>query len=374
MKFLQTALLMLLLFTGFIACKQTVSEEENSEEITEEAEFYIGTYSRDNSKGIYKATIDGQGKFTEAQTVAQVNNPSFIRKTANGRFLLSVSETEKGAVLSFRIKGDSLYPVNTLPTYGAHPCHISILDNESAIVSNYTGGSIALYDISAEGKLTFSDSLNFKSKGPHPRQEASHAHSSFFMAPGRIATADLGSDNIYLSTTGNNPEEQRLTLSDSLSLEPGSGPRHLAFHPSGEYLYVINELSSTVTLFSKQNPEGKWSPVQTITTLPSDFKGENFCADIELDQTGNFLYASNRGHQSIAIYKVDTAHGTLTPIGHQDVFGAWPRNFEISPDNNFLVVANEHSGNLVGFKRNKADGTLVKTDELQLPAPVCIAF
>lgn len=367
MKFLKFTLILILL-SGYTGCRPSPETPKTSGE----TEFYIGTYSRDNSKGIYKGGISSEGKFSNPTPVAQLNNPSFIRKTANGRFLLSVSEQENGELLAFEIKGDTLIPVNSVPTFGAHPCHISILKNEKAVVSNYTGGNISLYDLASDGSLTHLDTIQFRSKGPHPRQEASHAHSSFFMGDQEIASADLGSDNIFLSRFNEN--EDQLFLQDSVTLEPGSGPRHIAIHPSRKFIYAINELNSTVTLLSKGDASGKWQPLQSISTLPQDHEGENYCADVHIDRTGNFLYASNRGHQSIAVFRIDPESGILTTVAVQSVHGAWPRNFAITPDNNFLIAANEHSGNLVSFKRDTINGTLQKIDELKIPAPVCIAF
>ncbi|MBL7473459.1 lactonase family protein [Robertkochia sediminum] len=336
--------------------------------------FFIGTYSRNQSKGIYHTTISPEGKFKGLSLAAKARNASFIRKTANHKMLLAVSEEVEGKVLSFQINDTLLSPVDSASTFGAHPCHISIHNAQTAVISNYSGGNIALIHMDTDGQLSTIDSVQFQGQGPHPRQEASHAHSTTFLNDTHMATANLGSDQIIISTLVKENQEKQLRVTDTIALAPAAGPRHMVMAASGRYGYVINELNSTITLIRKNKTTERYTPAQTITTLPADFSGENFCADIHLDATGNFLYASNRGHQSIAIYKVNTENGALTPIGFQEVFGAWPRNFAISPDNKFLVVANEHSENLVCFKRDLTTGKLDKTDELAVPAPVCIAF
>lgn len=362
----------LFVFFAFVfnGCKQA----EETPSSSGETDFFIGTYSRNDSQGIYKSSISEDGKLSQPLGVARVNNPSYLKTSDNGKFLLAVSEQEDGMLLSFRISDSILVPAGKAQTFGAHPCHISIQANEMAIVSNYSGGNIALFRIHPEGQLSFADTLQFTGKGDHPRQEAPHAHSSYFLDRDHLATADLGTDKIRISVIETDNGQEQLSVSDSIVLTGGAGPRHMAFHPSGKFSYVINELNSTISLVLPKLHEPGYSTDQSITTIPESYEGENYCADIHIDNTGKFLYASNRGHQSVAIYEIDQDNGKLTLIGWEDVKGAWPRNFTITPDNRFLIVANEHSGNLVAFKRDLINGTLEYTDQITVPAPVCIAF
>lgn len=366
-----TSIFLLAVFASLVSACHTKGDNALT---AGDTSFFIGTYSRNNSEGIYQATISSEGTFKSLSLAAKARNASFIQKTANQKMLLAVSEEVEGKVLSFKINDTLLTPLDSTRTLGAHPCHISIHGDHTAVISNYSGGNIALIQVGTDGRLYTADSIQLKGQGPHPRQEASHAHSTIFMDDSHIATADLGSDQIFISTISEENEQKHLRRSDTIALSPAAGPRHMVMNPSGQYGYVINELNSTITLIRKNTTTEDYSPAQTISTLPEDFTGENFCADIHLDTTGTFLYASNRGHQSIAIYKVNIEDGTLTLIGFQEVFGDWPRNFALSPDNKFLVVANERSDNLVCFKRDLITGKLEKTDEITVPAPVCIAF
>jgi len=156
-------------------------------------------------------------------------------------------------------------------------------------------------------------------------------------------------------------------------MEPGAGPRHFDFHPNGKYIYVINELNSTITQLEKV--KGNWEKGESVSTLPTDFKGESYCADIHISTDGKFLYGSNRGHNSIAVFAINAKNGSLKSLGNVSVEGNWPRNFALSPDGKFLIAANQKSGNITVFKINKKTGMPVFTGkEIKTPSPVCIEF
>ncbi|WP_224490374.1 lactonase family protein [Robertkochia flava] len=337
-------------------------------------EFYIGTYSKNNSKGIYKAAITPEGKFKELRALMNVKDPSYLAKAKEGNFLLAVSEQEIGSLRAFMINGDSLQQVSLAEEIGTHPCHISIDKNRNIAVSNYSSGTVAMFRMNDEGNLTSMGSLEFKGNGPHPRQEAPHAHSSYFLDDNHLITADLGTDKLWISRVNNGESGQNPEISDSIVLAPGSGPRHMAFHSNQKWIYLVNELSATVNLIKMDTTGTAFSVAQEISTLPDSYTGENLCADIHLDRSGNFLYVSNRGHQTLAIYRVDQQNGRLSLVGFESVRGDWPRNFNITPDNKYLIVANERSDNLVCFKRDTLSGNLIYTDQVQVPAPVCITF
>lgn len=360
----------LLCLSLLLSCEQPPKQQNKDKQM----DFFIGTYSRDNSQGIYKSAITGEGKFTGMSLATTASDPSFLKRSANGKFLLAVKEQETGGLASYRIEGDSLKLISAIDSIGMHPCHISMNSNRWAVVSNYSSGNIVLFKLDEDGILKKTDTVLFTGKGEHPRQEAPHAHSTYFMKENTLISADLGTDKLWLNTITKEGDTMKMHALDSVKLTAGAGPRHIAFHPNKTWLYVINELNSTVTLVKQEEGTETLIPAGSYSTLPEDFEGESYCADIHIDQSGKFLYASNRGHQSIAIFRIDQQDGTLTPAGWEDVRGDWPRNFSLTPDNSFLIVANERSGNLVSFKRDTVSGTLTFADELKVPAPVCIEF
>jgi 6-phosphogluconolactonase len=183
-----------------------------------------------------------------------------------------------------------------------------------------------------------------------------------------VVAVDLGIDQLVFYQLKNS----QLVKAVSLKLAAGSGPRHLAIHPTKEVMYVINELNSTVTAVSKQGD--KWKAGQTITTLPQDFDGDSYCADIHISRDGRFVYASNRGHNSLAIYQLDASGHELKLIGHESVRGEWPRNFSLTPDDKYILVANQHSNNIVAFKRDRESGLLSFINEVKAYSPVCLLF
>ena len=358
------------LFLMMTSCKEATPTDTS----VKTASFYIGTYTHNNSKGIYKAAINPEGKFMELTLAAHARNPSWLTKTKDGHFLIALSEQESGSLSSYTINGDSLKLLSTIENIGMHPCHISANKEHTIAVSNYSSGDIGIFSINKQGILVKQDTLAFTGKGPHERQEAPHAHSTEFINNKTLVTADLGTDRLWITEINSTGLKSSLSLTDSMALPAGAGPRHLVMHPDTSRFYVINELNSTVCVLNRDNTTGAYNIIQEITTLPDDFSGESWCAEIQLDHTGKYLYASNRGHQSLAIYEVEQTKGTLRPIGFEPVRGDWPRNFVITPDNQYLIVANERSDNLVCFKRDLSTGKLSYTDELKVPEPVCLLF
>jgi len=229
-----------------------------------------------------------------------------------------------------------------------------------------------LFQLQENGRLKRKDVQQYEGKSITERQEAPHAHSVWFEPNSdNIITVDLGTDYLWFSKIIDNKLESQTNL--SIKTTPGAGPRHLAFHPTKPWFYVINELNNTITLFKKSG-SNNYEADTTVSTLPANFEGDSFCADIHISGDGKFLYASNRGHNSLAIFKVNQESGTLTLIGHESVKGDWPRNFSLSPDEDFIVVANQKSQNLVSFKRDKITGLLTYVNEITAPSPVCVLF
>jgi 6-phosphogluconolactonase len=349
---------------------------------------YIGTYTRENSKGIYAYRFHpADGKLTPLGLAAETTNPSFLAIHPNGRFVYSVSEVDAhdgqpgGAVSAFRIEPGSakLTLLNTVSSKGAGPCHLRVdKTGKNLLVANYSSGSVASLPVKSDGSLSEASAfIQHKGSSVNPqRQEGPHAHSVNLPADNRyVIVTDLGLDQALVyrfdaskgSLTPNDPPFAKLN--------PGAGPRHFAFHPKGAYAYVINEIQSSVTAFHYDRKRGAFHEMQTVSTLPKDFSGRNSTAEVEVDRNGRFLYGSNRGQDSIAVFAIDSAKGTLTPVENTPTQGKTPRNFAIDPTGAYLFAANQGSGNIVVFRIDPQTGRLTPADQkMEVPFPVCVVF
>ncbi|MGH9628428.1 MAG: lactonase family protein [Bryobacteraceae bacterium] len=349
---------------------------------------YIGTYTREDSKGIYAYRFNlDSGQLTPIGLAAEVVNPSFLAVDPKGRHIYAVSEVadfqgqKSGAVSAFEIDPGTgkLKLLNTVPTGGGGACHL-VVDKASknVLVANYGGGSIASLPLKSDGSLEKASAfVQHEGSSVDPkRQRGPHAHSINLSQDNRHAVvADLGLDQVLVYDFS--PKKGTLTANDPpfAKVKPGAGPRHFAFHPKGRYAYVINELQSTVTAFSYDPKRGVLTELQTITTLPEDFSGENYTAEVQVHPSGKFVYGSNRGHDSIAVFAVDAGKGTLTPVEQVSTKGKTPRNFGIDPTGSFLIAANQNTDNLVVFRIDPATGRLTPTgQEVKVDAPVCVKF
>ena len=351
---------------------------------------YFGTYSGKLSKGIYRSELDlATGKLSAPVLAGEVVNPSFLAIAPNQKFLYAVGELDDvsgkkgGAVNAFAIDaatGD-LKLLNQQSSVGGGPCHIVVdRTGKNALVANYGGGSAAVLPIHADGKLGEASSfVQHKGSSINPgNQSAPHAHSINVDATNRFAfVADLGLDKVLVYRL--DPNKGTITANDppAASVEAGSGPRHFAFHPNGKSAYVINEIKLTVTAFQYDAEKGVLTPQQTITTLPegvTDRKGMS-TAEVQVHPSGRFLYGSNRGHHSIAIFSIDSTTGKLTAIGHQGDGIKTPRNFGIDPTGNYLLVANQDSDSVTVFRIDQTTGQLQATGStVTVGTPVCVKF
>jgi 6-phosphogluconolactonase len=316
---------------------------------------------------------------------AETNNPSFLAIHPNHRFLYAVGELGRfqgknsGAISSFAIDPQTgeLTPLNQQPSGGAGPCHL-VVDKlgQHVLAANYSGGSVCVLPIEAEGRLGTATAFqqHHGSSVNKQRQEGPHAHSINTDAANRYAfVADLGLDKIMIYKY--DPNKGTLAINDppATDISAGSGPRHFAFHPSGRHAYVINELASTVTVMDYDSERGVLKPIQTISTLPKGFTGDTTCAEVQVHPSGKFLYGSNRGHNSIAVFTIDAGSGRLTAAGHQSQHIKTPRNFGIDPTGNFLLVANQDSNSIVVFRIDLKTGELTPTgNKVEVPMPVCV--
>ncbi len=343
---------------------------------------YIGTYTKAASKGIYVASYaPDTGKLTPIGLAAPSISPSFLAAHPNGKTLYAVNESRRyagngnsGSVSAFTINHatGTLTLLNIVPSLGADPCHLTT-DHTGRwlFVANYSGGSIAVFPIKEDGSLGESSQLvqhtAFTATDP-VRQEAAHAHSVYISPDNKLLyVSDLGADKIVMYNF--NATSGKLSPNKEVMLMQGSGPRHIAFPRDGRFFYSFNELTATITTFSSNLNE-----LQTITTLPKDFKGEKSGAEIEIDPTGRFLYASNRGHNSIAIFSIDAEQGRLTPAGFASTQGKTPRAFAIDPAGTHLIVANQDSQNLVTLKIDPDTGALTDPTSLEVFEPVSVLF
>jgi 6-phosphogluconolactonase len=339
--------------------------------------FYVGTYTSEEGKGIYLCNFDdSSGEISLLETFTGIGNPTFLKISPDKKFLYAVTEEREGYVSVFQIdKNSKLKFINKQTSNGAGPCHVNVSpDGKFVAVANYGGGTTALYPVAKDGSLLPATSviINEGSSIDKSRQTKPYAHSIKFSPFGnQVFGADLGTDQLNIYYLEGNKLIQK--GQKCVKLEPGAGPRHFDFHPDGETIFVISELNSTVTTLKLVNQN--WEKQQVISTLPTDFKGESYCADIHVSADGKFLYGSNRGHNSIAVFEINSVTKQLKSIGFVSVEGDWPRNFALSPDGNYLLAANQKSGNITVFKINKETGMPEFIGkEIKIPAPVCIEF
>jgi 6-phosphogluconolactonase len=347
--------------------------------------LYVGTYTKGVADGIFVYSFNNQnGRLTNLNKPAVSNNPSYLTISANRKYLYTVEEladldsSKGGGVSAFRIEKDlKLTFINHVLTHGADPCHLTLSpDGKKMVVSNYTGGCLSMFNVLPDGSLSeMVQRIQDIGSGPFPgRQTVPHAHSARFDATGKhLFAADLGIDelkiyNVGVGETSFTPDSQPF-----VKFPPGSGPRHFDFSPDERFIYVINELSSTIAVLMKYG--GDWKQVQTIKTIPKDYKGENWCADIHLSSDGRFVYGSNRGHNSLSVFKRDQTNGKLVLEQTISVEGNWPRNFTIDTTGRFILVANEKSNDITVFRIDESTGKIAFTGfKVSNQSPVCLQF
>lgn len=348
--------------------------------------IYVGTYNEEGKPGIFVYEFDRKkGSMSLVQEVGGMGSPSYLEIHPSGNYLYSVNRSSAspdkkwGSVSSYKIDPEkgTLVHLNDQPSQGSESCHISIdSKGRMVFVSNYSTGNLSVFPVLKDGSLDgFSDleqhsgnSINQqRQKGPHVHQSIVSPDDNF------LYVSDLGIDLVKAySIDYNKNSVTGIPGSDGI-VEKGSGPRHSAIHKNQRFAYVINELASTVSAFEIESGNGRLIPIQTISTIPDDFNEVNYCADIHIDPSGEFLYGSNRGHNSLAIFKIDQDSGKLVKVGFQSTYGEWPRNFLIDPKGEFVFAANQNSNNIVIFRRNSESGELSKIEkEIIVPKPVCL--
>jgi 6-phosphogluconolactonase len=345
-----------------------------------ELRLYVGTYTSSTSEGIYVYRMDRLTGALRRTSVTKSENPSFLAVDPSKSFLYAVNETSTGAVSAFKIDRQTfeLELLNQQPSSGGDPCHLVVDDRgKSLLLANYTGGNVAVLPIRGDGSLgPASDVEQHEGSGPREQQKGPHAHCIKLDRFNRHAfAADLGSDKVMTYRFNAAAGKLELAQQPFAALHQGAGPRHLTLHPNGKYLYVINELDSSITTFRYDAAKGTLTAFESLSTLPRDFSGTSYCADVHVSQSGRFLYGSNRGHNSIVVFAIDPHSARLTLVEHVSTGGNWPRNFVIDPSGRFLLVANQRSDNVVTFRIDAQTGRLTPTGQVtEIPVPVCLQF
>ena len=347
---------------------------------------YVGTYTGHGSQGIYGYGFDrATGQLSSLGLVAESQSPAFLAIDPSRRFLYASNEIDQyeghasGAVSAFAIDRASgkLSFLNEVSAHDPGPAHVVVdFTGKDVLISNYPLGSVAVFPVLDGGRLgEASDFVRHKGSSVNPeRQQGPHAHSITLSPDDRFAiAADLGLDQLVVYPL--DPAKGKLGTPHVVKIHPGSGPRHMSFDPGGKFLYLLSEMASTVTVFSYQAAEGGLTELQTISTLPKEFSGESTAAEIQIHPSGKFVYASNRGDDSIAVFAVDQAQGRLTFVERVATAGKTPRNFALDPSGAWLLAANQNSDDIVVFRVDQKTGRLTPTGQVvQLSAPVCVVF
>ncbi|WP_165769169.1 lactonase family protein [Virgibacillus profundi] len=336
---------------------------------------YAGTYTRKSSKGIYRFTLDIEtGTLSHVEVAAEVGSPTYLSISEDNRNLYAVAQQDQmGGVHAYEADREtgSLKFINKQLTEGTPPCHLQVHNNK-LVTGNYHKGEVELLHVKGQGGVELASSIHHEGNGPHERQEKSHVHFSGATPDGKyVVVCDLGTDELATYQIENNKLEHVHTL----KVKPGSGPRHITFHPDGKTAYLMTELSSEVIVLDYDSEQGRFTEKQTIRAIPEDFTETNDASAIHISSDGRFVYTGNRGHNSIALFRVDEASKELTFVEHTSTGGDWPRDFTLDPSEQFVIASNQHTGNLVLFARDVETGKLTNTGStVDVPEVVCVKF
>jgi len=349
---------------------------------------YVGTYTRGESKGIYSFILDtAAGTLTPEGLAGETENPSFLAIHPTGDYLYSCGELDKvngqasGSLTAFKIDPATgkLAKLNDVAAGGTSTCHVNISRNgRYAVLANYGSGSCAAFAIGTDGKLGERTAFHQHAgaSADPGRQKGPHAHSVNFDKENKhVIVADLGLDQVKVYNFNAGSGAMTPNTPPFTQVKAGSGPRHFTFHPSGKYAYVINEMACSVTAFNWNAKKGTLTEIETVTTLPEPVKRGYSTAEVVAHPNGRFVYGSNRGHNTIAVFRVDAATGKLTTVEHKSTQGGVPRNFAIDPTGQFLIAANQDTHTIVLFRINQSSGALEQVGApVKAPAPVCIRY
>lgn len=342
----------------------------------------VGTYNSTDSFGIHVVKFNSDNGKAEIVNSIKTSNPSYLAVSPDKKYVYAVNENNAdigGKVVSFSFdrKTATLSRISSQSSGGVHPCYVAVDPKEKWVLAgNYSSGNLSLLPVKKGivGKPV--QVVQHEGNGPDTsRQKSPHVHGVFIKPKSQyVYVTDLGTDKVMQYVF--NKKTGKLTPAKIafFSTGPGSGPRHLDFHPNGKYVYVLNELTNAVSVWNDMN--GDWSQIQSLSSLPITFKGKSTAADIHVSPDGKFLYCSNRGtSNSIAIFSIDKETGKISLVGHESTQGETPRNFNFDPTGNYLIVANQNSNNIVILKRDKETGLLTDTgNRINIDKPVCIKW
>ena len=342
---------------------------------------YVGNYTnKTESKGIYEFNFDlATGKMSALELAGETKDPSWVIVHPTGKYLYAANERGKESTISafaIEAKSGKLTLLNTMPALGEDPCHLAIdRTGKFLLTANYSSGNVAVFPILPDGKLGEHTALVTDQGQPGPntkRQEGPHAHWIGTSEDNRfVYVSDLGLDKVFAYKF--DASKGTLIAADSAVAKPGTGPRHVAFSSDGKFMYVVGELESTVTVFA--NDKEGFHSLQVVPMLPASFSGRNDAAEIEIHPSGKFLYASNRGHDSMVVFAIDPKPGALTQVQDVPTGGQEPRHFALDPTGQFLLAENQNTNAIVEFRVDQTTGKLTPTGEtLSVPSPICISF
>ncbi|MDB2462600.1 lactonase family protein [Algibacter sp.] len=353
-------LILLMVFSTLLNCK------------SQNIPLYVGTFTNEDSKGIYSFQFDTEtGKLSNNILAIEGSNPSFIAYSLNRKYLYSVNrskeKSEPDYVTAFKINDDgTLLRLNAVSSNGKAPCHIALNEaGNKLVISTYLGGTVSIYSINDNGTINAASQVF----DHNSEIEKSHAHSAQFYKDD-LFVADLGRNAIYQYKLKD--DEYKLESSNIIEMKGNPGPRHFSITENGKFMYIINEYGSSIV--SVKRTKDGFEKIDLDSTLSENYKGKNSCADIHLSKDERFLYGSNRGENSIVVFKRDINTGKIDKIQNVSVHGDWPRNFTIDPTGKFLLVANRKSHNIAVFSINNSTGKLSFLQDFKTPEPVCLLF
>lgn len=379
MKSLTNFLSIGIIILSFVSCNTKKKETIEKTSMNTEIELLVGTYTDQTSKGIYKLLFNpADGTLSEAKLVAETVSPSYLTTSKDRKYVYATNETSEGEISSFKWNAErtKLNLVSKISSEGSHPCYTELNEDENTLaIANYSSGNFTVYKIDSEAHIQEAPQTrqHIGSSVVKPNQDTPKGHCVKFSRDNRfLYMGDLGIDEIAMYSLDENG-----ILGDkqvALKMDAGDGPRHIIYHPTKDMAFIVNELSGSVTSASINTVTGMFDKIDKASTLPDDYTGNNACADIHITRNGKFLYASNRGHNTIAVFSV-SENGGLERLATTQVEGNWPRSFALSPDEKFLLVANKESDNITVFSVNQETGLLTFTgNEANVSRPIRLEF